>query len=724
MWFFVRFASWVSVCFVMPTTAPMPEVPLSAATPPLGAWLEAYVKGDEAAFAKLVRHTTALVMAAALRRCGGRHALAEEAAQVVFVDLARRAPSLRADATLVGWLHQRATRAAGDLMKQEQRRAVREQEAAPPAALYSLNEDAAAARWEDCREQVDEALSSLKLEERTAVLLRCAEGRDFEAVGVALSCSGEAARKKVSRALEKLRVGLGRHRNGVSAAVIISGLAADQAKAATGAAGAGIDALSSQLAGKAFATAGKITLLARALPWLKAVGTGTAAAAALWAWPVAARLDSRSTAVTTPAPAEVAANTVKSLGYPQVPAQLVPASGLSLDEIVQRLAAMAEGPELPDSSKQFGFYYKQIPPQDSGLALRKLRKAVSARGWHDILRRNWAESLITTWAPLDPSGALDFIVSSLGEQDFKDAEGILSSTLMNNLLSRTYDAACGIVLFSRTPSRPGNAAALVADVTARLTPSADGRWTPAQQLLISRGTDLARAVMMDGNGEAMGLLVDLVNLHGFKWMDGAAHHLKTIESLTGLLGHLPRLASPARRSALQLSILGRLSELDLPEAIYYQVEMVTDPAQRWKWASAVASPPHSTTIKGERVVRHNLKPQADWWLRQAPAGQEAECLGQIVRTWLNVDPEWGAQWAAPHFEREAILQMLREIVRSNAQSYAMEMRPHSSTTGRLKLDAEVLRKLDPDGTPAFFKTLVKDYGNGSNHQNLKKLLLP
>ena len=100
--------------------------------PPLGPWLEAHVLSDQQAFTQLVGNTTPLVMAAALRRCGGWHALAQEAAQVVYLDLARRAPSPRADASLTGWLHQRATRAAGDLMKQELRRMVREQQAVPP----------------------------------------------------------------------------------------------------------------------------------------------------------------------------------------------------------------------------------------------------------------------------------------------------------------------------------------------------------------------------------------------------------------------------------------------------------------------------------------------------------------------------------------------------------------------------------------------------------------
>ena len=287
-------------------------MPAPPVTPPLGAWLEQYVRGDQQAFTRLVRHTTPLVMAATLRRCGGRHVLAQEAAQTVFVDLARRAPSLRADATLAGWLHQRATRAAGDLMKQELRRIAREQQAAPPAEIYSLNGDPVSAHWNDCREQVDDALSRLKLDEQTAVLLRCAEGHDFETVGQALGCSAGAARKKVSRSLGKVRALLARHRTGISAVMIPHGLAADQARAASASAGAGIETLSNQLAGKALSTAGNITLLARAWPWLQALGTGALVAAGVWFWPAVTRL--RAPAPVTPSPpGDVAAVQVPSL---------------------------------------------------------------------------------------------------------------------------------------------------------------------------------------------------------------------------------------------------------------------------------------------------------------------------------------------------------------------------------------------------------------------------
>jgi DNA-directed RNA polymerase specialized sigma24 family protein len=85
--------------------------------------------GSEAAFGELVGRHLNLVYSAALRRTGGDIHLAQDVAQLVFTDLARKARALPADAVLAGWLHRATHYAAAQLLRTERRRVAREQEA-------------------------------------------------------------------------------------------------------------------------------------------------------------------------------------------------------------------------------------------------------------------------------------------------------------------------------------------------------------------------------------------------------------------------------------------------------------------------------------------------------------------------------------------------------------------------------------------------------------------
>ena len=171
-------------------------------------WLAEYVQtGSDAAFRELVTRYVDLVYSTALRLVGGDTHRAEDVAQTVFVNLARVARTLPEDVKLGGWLHRDTCFTASTLMRGERRRQSRERQAAEMNALQN-NSDA---DYSLVAPVLDEAINQLDEADRTAILLRFFEQNDFRWVGQALGSNEDAARMRVTRALEKLE-GFLKHR--------------------------------------------------------------------------------------------------------------------------------------------------------------------------------------------------------------------------------------------------------------------------------------------------------------------------------------------------------------------------------------------------------------------------------------------------------------------------------------------------------------------------------
>ncbi len=183
-------------------------------------------RGDEAAFAEVVRRHVNMVYASAVRMLNGDAALAEDVTQTVFVDMALKAKQLGRYESVVGWLHISVRFAASSAIRAEQRRRVHEQEAGAMSDPMSTSPEI---HWMHVRPFIDEAVGQLRDLERNALLLRYFEDKSHREVGLALGLSENAARMRIERGLEKLRRHFARHGVKTTVALLAATLSAQAA---------------------------------------------------------------------------------------------------------------------------------------------------------------------------------------------------------------------------------------------------------------------------------------------------------------------------------------------------------------------------------------------------------------------------------------------------------------------------------------------------------------
>jgi RNA polymerase sigma factor (sigma-70 family) len=157
--------------------------------------LRRYVSGSNDAFDQIVKRYRGLVFSTSLRELRDPMC-ADDVCQTVFVLLADKADTLPDGVQLSRWLFHAARLTSANLRRKEARQ-------------RSLTESAFVqerpSTWSLIGSAIDEALESLEDVDLDIVLLRFHDQYTFPEIGTLIGVGDEAARKRVTRAVEKLR---------------------------------------------------------------------------------------------------------------------------------------------------------------------------------------------------------------------------------------------------------------------------------------------------------------------------------------------------------------------------------------------------------------------------------------------------------------------------------------------------------------------------------------
>ena len=608
------------------------ETPSALATAADGELLRRYVQQDTTgaeAFTEIVRRYLNLVFSAALRRVNGDHALAEDVAQMVFADFATKARGLQPEMPLGGWLHRHTGFVSAKLTQQDRRRKSREQTAAtmhPPTQIPPPDQ-----AWEETAPVLDAAMDALPASDRDALVLRYFEQKNFRSVGEALGLNDDAAQKKVSRALEKLRADLSR-RGIVSPAGALASLMALYA------ASSAPNAVAGEISTNALATAAaggrslwnSVTTLSTAARWQAAalVLAGVSATVALTrsVQPPDEKVSVRSAgSVVSPEPSAEPPPPVSIAVTPQLSTQdLVSAAGQT----------WLRSKGLAATSTALGLL-SQISQRDLPAALEV------ANGFADATVRSLLKThLLNLWAETSPTDAIAW-VNEHPEPNRAD----LNQNILDNWAAANPDALqmnvgkSGSFKVTTIPER----------VTATLFR------TLAQRDLSQAFLRLAAISSPNDRGQALRGIMETVQNEAdreriLSLIETVDDNEIRLQARRGVVEHWAG-QNPLAAAAYVARAEPAWERLRLMDSLGL-TWLQSDPKQAAAWWIDHA-PGSDTLVKIVNVWTQHDANAAGEWLRQQPADATSDAARMtFARQICEMDPESALRWAETITETE------------------------------------------------------------------------
>ena len=172
--------------------------------------------GSETALGELVRRYSTMLFGYLVRLCGSRED-AQDVFQDTFLRVHTRAATFRQGAVFKPWLFTIATNTAYDCLRRRQRMAGTvlwsdlddaTAKAAEPAAPADTTDPPRMLIRDEKKEQVQKAIGSLPLQQRTALVLAYYQDLHYREVAQIMGCSIGTVKTHMSRALHSLAYSL------------------------------------------------------------------------------------------------------------------------------------------------------------------------------------------------------------------------------------------------------------------------------------------------------------------------------------------------------------------------------------------------------------------------------------------------------------------------------------------------------------------------------------